>query len=192
MDRRSLSTSAAVFLTTVMFAASPADAVAGNSLATPITGRQVHELWPIEIEAEIVKVGATPQEIRSARLRAGIVPLRSDPVQVADGHHMQFSSVVRTPRGVRRFELRLVPRHHPDAVELEYDLEVSDADYEEIHVGHYLLHRLRMGPQLRLGEELLKIARSDIVETRGERFVQRFRIGADAYEIRIHARSLRG
>jgi hypothetical protein len=49
-----------------------------------------------------------------------------------------------------------------------------------------------MGPQLRLGEELLKIARSDIVETRGERFVQRFRIGADAYEIRIHARSLRG
>ena len=192
MDRTSLSNSMALVLTTVLCAASPADAVAGNSLATPITGRQVYELFPIEVQAEIVKVSASAHETRSARLRAGVVPLTTDTVQVADGHHMQFSSVVRTPRGLRRFELRLVARHHPDSVELEYDLEVSDADYVQIDVGDYLLHRLRMGPRLELDDELLKIARSDIVETRGERFVQRFHVGADTYEIRINARSLRG
>jgi hypothetical protein len=193
MDRRSLSTLGRIAtLGTAVLLAGPGDARASNSLATPITGRQVRELWPIEITAEIVKVRPTKQERESARLRAGILPLRAQPVQVADGHHMRFSSVVRTARGLRRFELSLVPRHHPDAVELEWDLEVHDAPYTKIDVGDYLLHRLRLGRELDLDDERLKIARSDIVETRAEPYVHRFRVDTDIYEIRISARGMRG
>lgn len=171
--------------------AGPGDAVAGNSLATPITGRQVRELWPIEIAVEIVKIRPTKQERDSAPLRAGLVPIVASPTQVSDGNHMRFSSVVRTTKGLRRFELALVPRHHPDAVELEWDLEVHDAPYEEIDVGKYLLHRLRVARDLELEEERLKIAQSDIVESRGP-YVHRFRVDDDIYEIRILARGLRG
>ncbi len=194
MDRRALSTlaRAALVLGTAMTWAGPSDAVASNSLATPITGRQVRELWPIELAAEIVKVRPSDQERASARLRPGLVPLRAEPVQVADGHHMRFSSVVRTTTGVRRFELSLVPRHHPDAIELEWDLEVHDAPYAKITVADYLLHRLRVGEELELDEERLKIVRSDIVETRTQPYVHRFRVDDDIYEIRILARGLRG
>lgn len=152
----------------------------------------MRELWPIEIAAEIVKVRPSDQERASARLRAGIVPLRASTVQVADGHHMRFSSVVRTTRGLRRFELSVVPRHHPDAIELEWDLEVHDSAYVKIDVGQYLLHRLRVARELELEEEHLKIVRSDIVETRTEPYVHRFRVDEDVYEIRILARGLRG
>jgi hypothetical protein len=172
--------------------AGPGDAIASNSLATPITGRRAQELWPIEIAAEIVKIRPTTQERDSARLQPGLVPLVAQPMQVADGHHMRFSSVVRTTRGLRRFELSLVPRHHPDAVELEWDLEVFDAPYVRIDVGDYLLHRLRAGPELDVDEERLKIVRSDIVETRTEPYVHRFRVDDDIYEIRIVARGTRG
>lgn len=201
MDRRSLSRTGriAAVLGTALLLAGPGDAVASNSLATPITGRQVRELWPIEIAAEIVKVRPSDQERGSARLRAGIVPLRASTMQVADGHHMRFSSVVRTTRGLRRFELSVVPRHHPDAIELEWDLEVHDAPYVKIDapyvkidVGQYLLHRLRVARELELEEEHLKIVRSDIVETRTEPYVHRFRVDEDVYEIRILARGLRG
>ena len=194
MDRRSLSTTAriAAVLGTAVLLAGPGDAIASNSLATPITGRQVRELWPIEIAAEIVKIRPTQQERESARLQPGLVPLPAQPMQVADGHHMRFSSVVRTTRGLRRFELSLVPRHHPDAVELEWDLEVHDAAYAKIDVGDYLLHRLRVGRELDLDEERLKIVRSDIVETRVEPYVHRFRVDDDIYEIRILARGMRG
>jgi hypothetical protein len=194
MDRRSLSRTGriAAVLGTALLLAGPGDAVASNSLATPITGRQVRELWPIEIAAEIVKVRPSDQERGSARLRAGIVPLRASTMQVADGHHMRFSSVVRTTRGLRRFELSVVPRHHPDAIELEWDLEVHDAPYAKIDVGQYLLHRLRVARELELEEEHLKIVRSDIVETRTEPYVHRFRVDEDVYEIRILARGLRG
>jgi hypothetical protein len=194
MDRRSLSRTAriAAVLGTAVLLAGPGDAVASNSLATPITGRQVRELWPIEIAAEIVKVRPSDQERASDRLRPGIVPLRASTMQVADGHHMRFSSVVRTTRGLRRFELSVVPRHHPDAIELEWDLEVHDAPYVKIDVGQYLLHRLRVARELELEEEHLKIVRSDIVETRTEPYVHRFRVDEDVYEIRILARGLRG
>jgi hypothetical protein len=182
----------AAVLGTALLLAGPGDANAGNSLATPITGRQVRELWPIEIAAEIVKVRPTKQERESAPLRPGLVPLVAQPMQVSDGHHMQFSSVVRTTLGTRRFELALVARHHPDAVELEWDLRVHDTPYAKIDVGEYLLHRLRVAGELDLEEERLKIARSDIVETRGEPYVHRFRVDDDIYEIRILARGLRG
>ena len=194
MDRRSLSKTArvAAFLGAAVLLSGPGDVLASNSLATPITGRQVRELWPIEIAAEIVKIRPSDQERASARLAPGLVPMRAAPMQVADGHHMRFSSVVRTTKGLRRFELSLVPRHHPDAVELEWDLEVHEAPYAKISVGEYLLHRLRVGEELDLEEERLKIVRSDIVETRTEPYVHRFRVDDDIYEIRILARGLRG
>lgn len=177
----------------LLLLAGPADAGASNnSLATPITGRQVRELWPIEIAVEIVKIRPTEQERDSARLQAGLAPLAAQPMQVVDGHHMHFSSVVRTTRGLRRFELSLVPRHHPDAVEVEWDLEVHDTPYVKIGVGDYLLHRLRVGTELELDQERLKIVRSDIVETRTEPYVHRFRVDDDIYEIRVVARGLRG
>jgi hypothetical protein len=51
---------------------------------------------------------------------------------------------------------------------------------------------LRVGTELELDQERLKIVRSDIVETRTEPYVHRFRVDDDIYEIRVVARGLRG
>jgi hypothetical protein len=162
---------------------------ATDSLATPITGSLAEELWPIEVEIEILPLrlkkrpGMPPEAI----------PMPARTVVVADGHRVAFTSSVRTPHGQRTFDLSVVPRHHPEgAVELEWDLEVTESAYEQASVGEYLLHRLQLGPRPELDAPALKIARSDIVSTRGEPFTEILDIGGEAYEIRVFARSLRG
>lgn len=171
-----------------------APVAAANSLATPITGREVQELWPIEIRVEMVKVIRPGERYRKSvdGQPTATVPLPSQTVVVPDGHQLRFSSVVQTAKGQRRFELQLVARHHPEAVELEYDLEVSEASYRKIGVGDYLLHRLRLGPQMQLEEEGLKIARSDIVSTRDQSFASRIAVDGDVYEIHVFAKTTRG
>lgn len=159
---------------------------AADSLATPIAGRQAEALWPIELELEISTLGSAPPRARPA-------PLASRAAVVPDGHRSSFTSSIRTPQGQRTFTLSVVPRHHPaGAVELEWDLEVAEATYQELSVGEYLLHRLQLGPRPPLEQPHLKIARSDIVSTRGQAFTEVVEIGTQRYEIRIFARSSRG
>jgi hypothetical protein len=156
---------------------------AADSLATPITATQAEALWPIELEMEISALdgGAAASPLAN---RAAVVP---------DGHRSSFTSAVRTPRGQLTFALSVVPRHHPGgAVELEWDLEVAEATYRDLSVGTYLLHRLQLGPRPPLDDPHLKIARSDIVSTRGQSFTEVLEIGTQRYEIRIFAQSLRG
>jgi hypothetical protein len=158
---------------------------AADSLATPIAGRQAEALWPIELQLELVALPASSNAgAASIETRAAVVP---------DGHRSSFTTAVRTPQGQRTFTLWVVPRHHPaGAVELEWDLEVAEATYRGSTVGEYVLHRLQLGPRPPLDEAQLKIARSDIVSTRGRPYTQVVEIGTQRYEIRIFAQSLRG
>lgn len=162
---------------------------AADSLATPITGHRAEELWPIEVELEIVPLRVGPRPAPTSES----TPLPHRSIVVPDGNRVSFSGSIWTPRGQQTFELSVVPRHHPDrVVELEWDLEVAEATYRELSVGRYLLHRLQLGPRPPLEDPILKIARSDIVSTRDERFERSVQIGEDLFEIRIFARSLRG
>jgi hypothetical protein len=160
---------------------------ASDSLATPITGRQVQELWPLEVEVEIVR--GADSDVAHGSPASALTPRT---VVVPDGHPLRFSTVIRTPRGKRRFDLAVVPRHHPESIELEWDLEVSEATFRLGDWQSYLLHRLHLGPQPGLDDERLKIARSDIVQVRDGSFRHTVDMGDEAYEIRIIARSLRG
>ena len=140
-----------------------------------------------EVEVEIVRADASTSDVAE---HAVALPPRT--VVVPDGHPLRFSTVIRTPQGKRRFDLAVVPRHHPESIELEWDLEVSEATFRSGDWQSYLLHRLQLGPQPGLDEEQLKIARSDIVEVRHGSFRQTIDMGDETYEIRILARSLRG
>lgn len=162
----------------------PHDVGARESLATPITGRDLSQLWPISVEVEIVRLGDAdlPQRTMLPRQRA----------RVPDGHRFELASAVRTSRGRRHFSIDVVARHHPDAVELEWNLEVRESNYRTIGVGQYLLHRMQLADVLELEEPGLRIARADIVTTRGETVRERVVIDGEVHEIRIIARSARG
>lgn len=170
--------------------AEAANSSAANSLATPITGRQAQELWPIEVGVEIVRVRGDKAIAGPESRRA--VPLPHQVVVVPDGHHLKFSAVVDTNKGRRRFELGVVPRHHPTTIELEWDLEVRHASFSKIGVGDYLLHRLRLGQRLEHDEEQLKIARADIVTMPTDGLKERVELDGDVYEIRVFAQTTRG
>ena len=176
-------------LGTVMFSAAPTAAIAADSLATPITGQSVRELWPLDVDVEIVDV--TPGQRNRTKGRLSRV-LETQSVTVRDGHRLQFSTVVLTPKGQHRLELTVVPRHHPETVEVEWDLEVAESAYQRVGVEDYLLHRLGMGPSLRLEEEMLRVARSDIETTQNGRVRRRVQVDGQVYEIRIRAEVGRG
>ena len=102
-------------------------------------------------------------------------------------------SAVRTDRGRREFALSVTAHQHPgDAVELEWSLQVRDAEYRKLDAPSYLLHRLQLSNVLELAEPTLKIARADIVSVRREGHTQRLEIDGELHEIRIFARSMRG
>jgi len=158
-------------------------AQAADSLATPITGTMAKELWPIEVTVELVALQGSDR--RSAPL-----PVRT--ITVPDGHRLRFSSTVSTRSGKQRFELSLVPRHHPETIEVEWDLEVHEARFEPIGWKRYLEHRFNLSGELPLGEERLKIARSDIVSTDDDRIRVRFAVDGESFEIRMLAVTTRG
>jgi hypothetical protein len=163
----------------VTLAAGPA--AAADSLSIPLFGDRSEALWPIEVGMEVVDV--TTGEI--------VVP-RHDLV-VADGQHTTFSEVVATPRGQQAFELALTVRHHAEgAIEFEYELAVREARFEDLTWSDYLLDRLDLAPRPVLGPVGLAAARADIVETKRETLQEQVVVGGDRYEIRLHARSLRG
>lgn len=165
----------------------PAQARATDSLSTPITGEEVRELWPLEVGLQIVPVSEEEEEPIAE------IPVPTRSVVVPDGSAVHFTSVVETSSGTRQFDLEVTARHHPgDAVELEWDLSVLDSRYRPVSWSGYLLHRLRLGPDLELQDPRLKIARSDIVSTTGEPFAQIVDIDGETYEIRIFAQTTRG
>jgi hypothetical protein len=165
-------------------ATAPANDAVGSSLATPITGRPLTELWPLDVDVQIVQLATDdlPERV-----------VLSHEARVPDGHAMAIDSTVRTPRGRRQFAMQLVARNHPgDDVELEWTLDVSDARYRAVGWRGYVLHRLQLADALELGEQVLVIARADIVATAGEPVRKRVTIDGLDHEIRMFARALRG
>ncbi|HLT40469.1 MAG TPA: hypothetical protein VK034_29525 [Enhygromyxa sp.] len=166
---------------------SPALALAapGDSLSIPLFGDRSEALWPLQVGLEVVEV-ETGQRV---------VPRRD--LVVSDGQHTIFSEVIATPHGTQGFELELVARHHAgDAIELEYDLRVRQAHFEDLSWTDYLLHRLALAPRPRVGPQALAAARADIVETREDpddpAHSQIVDVDGRRYEIRLYAASLRG
>ena len=165
-------------------ATAPANDASATSLATPITGRPLTELWPLHVDVQIVQLATDDRPER--------VVLEHD-ARVPDGHTMAIDSTVRTPHGRRQFAMQLVARNHPgDDVELEWTLDVSDARYRAVGWSGYVLHRLQLADALELGEQVLVIARADIVATSGEPVRKRVTIDGLDHEIRMFARALRG
>jgi hypothetical protein len=179
--------SAAVLgLAAVSFA--PVPTLAADSLATPMTGQNAQELWPLDVTVEIVDVTPTRHAKKGRMPRV----MRPESVTVRDGHRLKYSAVLLTPSGRHRLDLSVVPHHHPDAVEVEWDLEVAEAPYQTVDVSDYLLHRLGVGPTLKLDDEALVVARADIETTTEGRLRRRIRVGGQVYEIRIQAEVSRG
>jgi hypothetical protein len=165
----------------------PASALAtpGDSLSIPLFGDRSEALWPLQVGLEVV-VAETGELV---------VPRRE--LVVSDGQHTIFSEVIGTPRGTRGFEVELVARHHAgDAIELEYDLRVREARFEDLSWTDYLLHRLALAPRPQVGPNALAAARADIVETREDHddpaHCQTVDVDGQRYEIRLYAASLRG
>jgi len=163
--------------------------MAADSLATPMTGQSARELWPLDVTVEIVDVTPSRGAKQKGRLPRVLEP---QSVTVRDGHRLKYSAVFLTPAGRHRLDLAVVPHHHPDAVEVEWDLDVAEAPYQTVGVRDYLLHRLRVGPSLKLDQEALVVARADIETVENGQLRRRVRVGGQVYEIRIQAEVSRG
>ena len=157
----------------------------GDSLSIPLFGDRSEALWPLQIGLEIVAVDTGER----------VVPRRE--LVVADGQHTTFFEVIAAPKGSHGFELELVARHHAGAaIELEYELHVRQARFEDLNWTDYLLHRLALAPRPEVGPEALAAARADIVETHeahdAPAHSQTVDVDGRRYEIRVYAVSLRG
>ncbi|MBL4683306.1 MAG: hypothetical protein JKY37_01860 [Nannocystaceae bacterium] len=176
-------------------------ATASDSLSTPITTEMADVTWPVRVQVEIVPIAeGTPAQAQpldapgdEASGSSEEAPLPKRSVVVPDGHRLEFNSSVRSDAGRLDFELRVVPRIHPHGtVELEWDLIVSEAKFRPMGVGGYVAHRLQLAGEPELGPSTLSIARSDIVSTTGDVFVEEVEVNGQSFEIRILAESLRG
>ena len=190
--------------------ASPSPATATDSLAVPISQAMAEASFPVRVQIEIVPTDAAddsagPTEAATNEIETDHdtdgdtdgdndgTPLPKRTIVVPDGHRLSFNTSVRRPHGRVDFDLQVVPRAHPQgAIELEWDLLVSEAKFRPMDVGGYVMHRLQLAGEPELGPAALSIARSDIVSTTGETFVEEVEIGDESYEIRILAESLRG
>lgn len=162
-----------------------AQATPGDSLSVPLFGDRSEALWPLQVGLEVVALDS--DEI--------VVPRRE--LVVTDGQRTVFSEAIATPRGSHGFELEVVARHHAGAaIELEYELHVRQARFEDLTWTDYLLNRLALAPRPEVGPEALAAARADIVETQEDPDVpahsQTVEVDGRRYEIRLYAASLRG
>lgn len=156
-------------------------ALAADSLSVPLFGDRSEALWPIEVGMSVVD------------LASGEVVVPSRPLVVTDGQHTTFAEVLATPQGQRTFELELAVRHHAEgSLEFEYELAVRDAAFERLTWSDYLLDRLDLAPRPELGPQGVAARRADIVETKREIVREEVVLGGVRYEVRLHARSLRG
>ena len=184
--------------------ASPAPATATDSLSIPISQAMAEASFPVRVQIEIVALDVETDDGQAVEaVQAVDVPAETDELDetplpkrtivVPDGHRLSFNTSVRRPHGRVDFDLQVVPRAHPQgAIELEWDLLVSEAKFRPMGVGGYVMHRLQLAGEPELGPAALSIARSDIVSTTGETFVEEVEIGDESYEIRILAESMRG
>jgi|GEM_PF-1535485 len=187
--------------------ASPTPATATDSLAIPISQAMAEASFPVRVQIEIVALDAPAEDLQAGEAVQAVqavqpveetneleeTPLPKRTVVVPDGHRLSFNTSVRRPHGRVDFDLEVVPRAHPQgAIELEWDLLVSEAKFRPMGVGGYVMHRLQLAGEPELGPAALSIARSDIVSTTGETFVEEVEIGDESYEIRILAESMRG
>lgn len=181
--------------------ASPAPATATDSLSIPISQAMAEASFPVRVQIEIVALDVATDDgqaveavdipVQTEELDETPLPKRT--IVVPDGHQLSFNTSVRRPHGRVDFDLQVVPRAHPQgAIELEWDLLVSEAKFRPMGVGGYVMHRLQLVGEPELGPAALSIARSDIVSTTGETFVEEVEIGGESYEIRILAESMRG
>lgn len=168
-------------------ASAPSAAVsAADSLSTPITAEMAQASWPVQLDVEITAVAVDSDEQPPA-------PLPRRTVVVPEGHRLSLEASIPYDAGRFDFDLAVVARLHPrGAVELEWDLLVSEAHYRPMSVGRYAAHRLQLAPDPELGPPSLSVARSDIVSTTGEPFVETVEIDGHLFEIRIVAAGLRG
>ena len=181
----------------MLLAGSATPVEAADSLATPISAEMATAEWPVEVRVEIASVsGKTPAQtpaLDAESEESPEAPLPERTIVVPDGQRLDFNSSVRSDHGRLDFELRVVPRVHPHgAVELEWDLLVSEAKFRPMGVGGYVAHRLELTGNPELGPSLLSIARSDIVSTTGETFLEEVSVGGQKFEIRILAQTMRG
>ncbi len=165
-------------------AVSPTEVLATDSLSRPIaTSTRDAELWPVELRLELIERGEEGPE-RILERRRVVVP---------DGHRFAWETSQFTARGLRTFAVAMVARHHLDqALELEYELEVSEAEYQGLTWSSYWLHRLGLAPRPALADKALRFAEADIVSLRRAPFHHSVTIGHERYEIRVRATSLRG
>lgn len=181
------STAALVLGTGVLLCTRPATAehvsgAEGSTFATSMFGDERDALWPIDLEVEISPLDA-PDDDHRVRRR----------VTITDGQWTSLSHVVETPQGLDQFELELTAHHHArSAIEIEYDLAVTETPYQRTTVADYVLYRLQLGPAPVLGKPALKAARADIVTTRGTPVLSTLTIGERRYEVRLSATRLRG
>ena len=161
-----------------LLGASPVQA--SDSLSRSIFADESEALWPIEVSMQIVPV-ALGDEFAEA-----------SSITVDDGHSTRLATVQRAPTGQHTFELEVVARHHArHRVELEYDLTVHEARYEQMSPSSYLWHRLEFGPGPTLGPARVRAVRSDIVSLHGGSHVESVTIGRRQYEVRLSAASTR-
>jgi len=177
-----LTLGAATLLCTQTAAADHVDAAETSTFATSIFEDESDALWPIDLQVDILPLDANDD--------ADAVHRR---VVITDGQWTSLAHVIETPQGLDQFELELTAHHHArEAIEIEYDLTVAETPYERTSVAGYVLHRLHLGPAPVLGKPALRVARADIVATRGTPVRSTVTIGARRYEVRLAAAKLRG
>ena len=114
--------------------------------------------------------------------------LLDEEVQAVDGQQVALDEVIATSGGQRIFRIQTVARHHiGDVIELDWELEVHEANFEGLEWDSYLLHRFNLGPRPALEQATLAAARADIVEVADAPFVEHFRLGDEDFELRLFA-----
>ena len=79
-----------------------------------------------------------------------------------------------------------------ERIELEYDLVVNEARFENLDWKAYALHRFNLGERPEVGRHEVATVRADIVSTESELFSDTITVGNENYELRLQARRLRG
>jgi hypothetical protein len=135
--------------------------------------------WPIAVSVVV----------RDAR---GTALLQLDR-RVADGEPVEFTATVPTPDGEDGVRGTVIPRiHFGDVVELEYEVDATEAGFVDLSWGEYLLHRVELGARPEVGEHVLTASRADIVEVIGRGHQERLQTRHGALRITFEAHPVRG
>ncbi len=150
------------------------------SLSVALFSGEAEALVPMQLEIQVVDLEAEEA-----------VMVRS--VVAGDGQSLAFDQVVPTNEGERIFRVQTTPRMHiGDRIELDWELEVHEADFAGLDWESYLLHRFNLGPRPGVDAPQLRVARADIVEIGAEAYEARFELEGRAFLLRMGARPAAG